>query len=62
MGKSKITLTEEELVASFQSWWNSYEEDKAGSVDYDAVDYDDTNYARDSAATFMKHLVKVQGE
>lgn len=62
MGKSKITVTEDELVATYQSWWDSYKENKEASVDYDADDYDDINYARDSAATFMRHLSKIKGE
>lgn len=62
MGKSKITLTKEELVAAYQSWYDAYKADPSGSVDYDAEGYDDANYAIDSTNTFLKHLAKVQGE
>lgn len=62
MGKSKITMTFEEMVATYAAWWTDYKADTAASVDYDAADYDDTNYAVDSANTFIKFLNKVQGE
>lgn len=62
MGKSKISLTKEELIAAYQSWFDAYKSDPEGSVDYDAEGYDDSKYAVDSADTFLKHLAKVQGE
>jgi hypothetical protein len=62
MGKSKISMTFEELVASYNAWWTDYKADPSASVDYDAADYDDTNYGVDSANTFLKYLNKIQGE
>lgn len=58
----KISLTFEEVVAAYQSWWDEYKGDRSKSVNYDAPDYDDTYYARDSATTFLHHLTKVKGE
>lgn len=52
MGKGKITLTKEELVAAYQSWYDFYKSNPDGCVDYDAEDYDDSNYAIDTANTF----------
>ena len=62
MGKSKISMTFDELVAVYNSWWNDYKADPSTSVDYDADGYDDTNYGVDAANTFMKHFNKIQGE
>lgn len=62
MGKAKITMTFEELVAAYNAWWTDYKTDRAACVDYDADDYDDTNYGVDSANTFLKYLSKIQGE
>jgi len=62
MGKSKITITFEEMVAAYQSWWDEYKLDPSACVDYDSPDYDDSNYAVDSANTMIKHINKIKGE
>lgn len=59
---SKITLTKEELIAAYQSWYDGYKLNPDNYEDYDAEDYDSSKYAIDSANEFLKHLAKVKGE
>ncbi len=62
MGKAKISITFEEMVAAYQAWWDNYKADPSACEDYDAPGYDDTNYAVNSANTMLKYINKVQGE
>lgn len=57
-----ISITKSELVAAFNAWWDDYKLDPSASVDYDADDYDDENYALDSVNTLIKYINKVKGE
>lgn len=56
-----INVTHEQLTAAFNAWWDDYQLDPSSSVDYDADDYDDTNYASDSVNTLIKYINKVKG-
>lgn len=57
-----ISITFEEMVAAYQSWWDEYKADPSKMENYDAPGYNDSNYAVDSANTFLKHINKVKGE
>jgi hypothetical protein len=61
MGKSKISLTKEELVQAFQSWYNDYFEDTTKFVDYDTEGFAG-DYAKDSTETLIKYIDKVQSD
>lgn len=59
---NSTSLTFEEIVAAYQSWWDDYKSNPNKYVDYDKEDYDDSKYAVDSATIFLEHLTKIKGE
>lgn len=49
---------EEQLAKAFDAWFQDYQNDPTAFGDYDAEDFDNTNYGKDSAAALIKYLNK----
>lgn len=60
MIRAKITVTREELVKAFATWYEDYKNDPTKFQDYDKVELSFDEYAEGSTAVLIKYIGIVQ--
>lgn len=56
-----ITVTKEQLVSAFETWYSDYMDDPSAYPEYDSFN-NASDYAVEAADSLIKHLNKVKGE
>ena len=56
-----INVTEEQLVAAFESWYSNYMDDPESYPEYDSYN-NSTSYAIEAAKSLVAHINKIKGE